>query len=218
MTLKLHSIGLVLGGLLLLANPTFADEADPGKRVKEVVAAVGGEEHLLKQFQFSDLVLIASTPTAPVTANDKPNRTQVVDVGGHVWIGKTPRNKDKVRVLIWAWSLRILLEPKSKIASIDDLLIADKPAFGLRVTESVKEPIELYFDKETRRLVAIDYTDTRHLFTEWKKAETGEAYPSHVAGYRFTDKATGKLADKQWYQTDIIELTVLKSLPPELNP
>lgn len=218
MLFEIRFSGLVLGALLLLAPALPAAETDSGKRVAEVVAAVGGEEHLLKQFRFSERVLITATPAAPVAPDEKPNRTSVVDVGGHVWIGTTPRNKDKVRVLIWAWSLRVLLDPKSKVEVIEDTTISDKPAFGLRVTESVKEPIDLYFDKETRRLVAIDYSDTRHLFSEWKKTDAGQAYPSHVVGFRFTDRATRKLAEKQWYQTDILALTSLTTLPAELSP
>ncbi|MCY2964469.1 MAG: hypothetical protein NT069_12685 [Planctomycetota bacterium] len=85
------------------------------------------------------------------------------------------------------------------------------------MTGSVKEPIDLYFDKADNRLVAIDYTDTRHLFSDWKKTEDGHVYPAHVAGYRFQDKAKRTLQDKQWYQTDILELTPLTELPPELK-
>ena len=96
--------------------------------------------------------------------------------------------------------------------------MADIPAFGLRVTESIKEPIDLFFDKESKRLVAIDYTDTRHLFSEWKKTIEGHQYPSHVVGFRFADRAAGNLQDKQWYQTDILELTPLMELPAELKP
>ena len=99
----------------------------------------------------------------------------------------------------------------------DDIIVADKPTFGLRVTESLKEPIELYFDKESKRLVAIDYTDTRHVFSEWKKTEAGHVYPSHVTGFRFTDRAALKIDAKQWYQTDIMELTPLKELPEGLE-
>ncbi|MFM9964515.1 MAG: hypothetical protein ACKV2Q_25210 [Planctomycetaceae bacterium] len=194
----------------------IADEADPPKRVQEVVAAAGGEEKLLKLFRFSERVLITATAT-PLKPDDKSNRTSVVEVGNRWWVGATPRDKDKVRVLCWAWSLRILLDPKSKVASIDDSQIGDQPAFGLRVTESVKDPIDLYFDKKDQRLLAIEYTDTRHVFSEWKKTDAGHIYPTHVAGFRFADRAARTVNEKQWYQTDILELTPLKELPTELT-
>jgi hypothetical protein len=43
----------------------------------------------------------------------------------------------------------VLLDPKSKFEAIADTTIADMPAFGLRVTESIGNPIDFYFDKET---------------------------------------------------------------------
>ena len=55
-------------------------------------------------------------------------------VGGSWWVGTNKRNKDKVRVLCWAWSLRILLDHKSRIEAIRDIVVDKKPEFGLRVT------------------------------------------------------------------------------------
>ena len=214
---RLVSVALMM--LLVLIRLAKAEDVDPAvkKLVEEVVATAGGEEKLLKLFRFRERVLITSTPAAPVTADEKENRTSVVQVSGYWWIGAAKRDKDKVRVLCWTWSLRILRDPKSKIQTVPDINVSDKPAFGLRVTESVKEPIDLFFDKESKRLVAIDYTDTRHLFSEWKKTAEGHQYPSHVVGFRFADRAAGKLQDKQWYQTDILELTPLTELPADLK-
>ena len=93
-----------------------------------------------------------------------------------------------MRVLCWGWSLRILLDDKSKIEAIPDIVVGKQPAFGLRVTGSVKEPIDLFFDMESNRLTAIDYTDTRHVFSDWKKTNEGHRYPTHVAGFRFADR------------------------------
>ena len=214
---RIVSVALMM--LLVLIRLAKAEDVDPAvkKLVEDVVATAGGEEKLLKLFRFRERVLITSAPAAPVTADEKENRTSVVQVSGNWWIGTAKRDKDKVRVLCWTWSLRILLDPKSKIQTVPDINVADKPAFGLRVTESVKEPIDLFFDKESKRLVAIDYTDTRHLFSDWKKTAEGHQYPSHVVGFRFADRATGKLQDKQWYQTDILELTPLTELPADLK-
>ena len=206
---------LSLAAFVIQGHSAWADEPDAPKRVQEVVAAAGGEEKLLKLFRFSERVLITSTVT-PLKPDDKSNRTSLVEVGDRWWIGTAPRDKDKVRVLCWAWSLRILLDPKSKVTNLEDIKIGDRTAFGLRVTEAVKEPIDLYFDNSDKRLLAIDYTDTRHLFSEWKKTQAGHSYPSHVAGFRFADRAARTLNEKQWYQTDILELTPLKELPAEL--
>lgn len=210
------SAGLAMFAAMQL-QITHAAEGDVKKLVEQVVASAGGEEKLLKVFKFRERVLITSTPAAPVTADEKGNRTSVVQVAGEWWLGTTKRGKDKVRVLAWAWTLQILLDPKSKIEAIEDSTINGKSVLGLRVTESIKEPIELYFDKDQKQLIAIDYTDTRHIFSDWKKTEGGFSYPTHAAGYRFTNKATRTTSDKQWYQTDILELTPLPDVPAELK-
>ena len=88
---------------------------------------------------------------------------------------------------------------------------------GVQVTESIAEPITLHFDVQTKQLVAIDYTDTRHLFSEWKTTPEGQKYASHVAGFRFTGSDHSSVSDKQWYQTDILELTPLAELPAGLK-
>jgi hypothetical protein len=201
----------------LQSSTVSAAESDPQELVAHVVRAAGGEDKLLNLFRFRERLLVTDTPAALVAKDEKGNRTSVVQVSGGWWIGTAKRDKDKVRVLCWAWSIRILLDPASRIQTVPDIAVADQPAFGLRVTGSVKEPIDLFFDKETKRLVAIDYTDTRHVFSEWKKTDEGHEYPSHVVGFRFADRKAGTLQGKQWYQTDILELTPLHELPSELK-
>lgn len=67
------------------------------------------------------------------------------------------------------------------------------------------------------RLVALDYADTRHVFSDWKITPDGHHYPSHVVGFRFTNRSEGILDEKQWYQSDILELTPLAELPATLK-
>lgn len=196
-----------------------ADDADIAtkKLIEQVIGAIGGEEKLLKRFRFRERVLISSTPTPAPKPDEKGNRTSTIEVGGRMWIGTNPREKDKVRILIWAWSLGILTAPDAKVSVLKDAMIDKKPALALQVTGVVKEPIELFFDSESKLLIAIDYTDTRHSFSEWKKTDAGHSYPSHVVGHRFADRTQKTLNEKQWYQTDILELTPLAELPAELK-
>ena len=120
---RLVSVALMM--LLVLTRLAAAEDVDPAakKLVEDVVATAGGEEKLLKLFRFRERVLITSTPAAPVTADEKENRTSVVEVSGNWWIGAAKRDKDKVRVLCWTWSLRILLDPKSKIQTVPDMVL-----------------------------------------------------------------------------------------------
>ncbi len=211
------TLSLAITILSFLPCESHAGEPDPQELVAQVLETAGGEEKLLKLFRLRERLLVTKTPAEPVTQDEKGNRTSVVEVSGDWWVGKAKRDKDKVRVLCWAWSLRLLLDPQSTIQSCHDITVNGKPAFGLRVTESVKAPIDLFFDVESKRLVAIDYDDTRHVFSEWKKTADGHQYPSHVVGFRFTDRDAGALASNQWYQTDILELTPLDELPVELR-
>ena len=187
-----NTIGIFTLVVAVLAQPLCAraDETNTlvNGSVAQVIKAIGGKERLLEVFRFHERVLITSTPTPLVAGETKGNRTSVVKVGGSWWVGTNKRNKDKVRVLCWAWSLRILLDHKSRIEAIRDIVVDKKPAFGLRVTGSVKEPIDLFFDKELKRLSAIDYTDSRHLFSDWQETKEGHLYPAHVAGFRFADR------------------------------
>jgi len=188
-----------LGGALL-AQPlrALADETDTpvDESLDRAIKAVGGKETLLDVFRFRERVLITSTPAPPVAGDEKGNRTSVVKAGGGWWTGTKKRNKDKVCVLCWAWTLRILLDDKSKIEAIPDIVVDKKPVFGLRVTGSVKEPINLFFDRESHRLTAIDFTDTRHVFSAWKKTKEGHLYPAHIAGLRFADRNLGTVQKK----------------------
>ena len=203
--------------ITFLSVAAHANDPDPQERVAQVLKTAGGENKLLKLFQFRERLLVRKTPAEPVSQDEKGNRTSVVEVSGDWWIGKAKRDKDKVRVLCWAWSLRILLDPQSCVQSCHGITVDGKPAFGLRVTESAKEPIDMFFDMDSKRLVAIDYMDTRHVFSEWKKTADEHHYPSHVVGFRFTNRDTGAVESNQWYQTDILELTPLNELPTELQ-
>lgn len=202
-----------------VSSPAGGEAADVPRQelVEKVIETAGGEPHLLDVFRFTERVLITDTPAAPVTMDEKGNRTSVVQVGGDWWIDTHKRDKEKVRVLCWAWSLRILLDPKSQVTPVPDIAVGGMVAFGLRVTGSFNGPIDLYFDAETHRLAAIDYDDTRHVFRAWKKTTGGHHYPAHVAGFHFANRATGTVKDKQWYQTDIVALTPLDALPDELK-
>lgn len=200
-----------------LTAAACAAEDDAAKLIDAVIQRAGGEEKLLNIFRFRERVLITSTPVPLPAADETGNRTSVVQVGGDWWLGTTKRDKDKVRILLWGWSLRILKDPKSKVEVLPESEVAGKPTMGLRVTGSIKDPLDLYFDKSGLNLVAMDYTDTRHVFSEWKETPQGQRYPAHVTGYRFADRTKKTLQEKQWYQTDILELTPLAELPPELK-
>lgn len=205
---------LVLGACSI---PVQADEAAAKSLVAKVIDRAGGEPRLLKLFRFRERVLIQDTPAEPPAPDEKGNRTSTIEVGDRMWTGTKRREKDKVRILIWAWTLRILTAPEAKVDTLEDAMVAGKAAVGLRVTNVTKQPVDLWFDKSSLRLAAIDYTDTRHIFSDWTTTPDGREYARHVAGYRFVDATKKVVRDKQWYQTDILELTPLEKLPDGLE-
>jgi hypothetical protein len=214
----LHSllrIGLI--AVVLIASQTFA--AEPTEALAEaVVAQAGGADKLLDIFRMREQIHVSKDPTPPPAADAPGNRTSIVDVGGDWWIGKKKRDQETAHVLCRAWSLRLLLEPASRLERLADVRFGDQAVVGLRVTGSVQQPLDLWFDAATNQLVAVDYLDSRHLFSDWRTTADGRPYPAHVTGRRFADAAAKTLRDQQWYQTDLLEVTPLSELPTELTP
>uniref|UniRef100_A0A7C4QPA5 DUF3047 domain-containing protein n=1 Tax=Schlesneria paludicola TaxID=360056 RepID=A0A7C4QPA5_9PLAN len=189
---------------------TFAAEPDPQVFVQQVVAAAGGEEHLLRLFRTRETVNVSSDPEKKA-----PVRVSVYEPPKYWWTGKTERVKNENKpdepaiFLVWGWSLGILLDPASQLQVLPEIVEADGPAFGLRVSGTVDPPMDLYFDKTTSRLVRIDWRTDIHRFSDWKEHD-GVNYPAKCVGYK---KATGK----PWYFSEIIELERLKELPAGLQ-
>lgn len=213
-----RTIGLALLATLAfcLPQPGLADDAAQ-ELLTKVIGRAGGEPKLLSKFRLRERVLIQSQPAALPTENEPGNRTSVVEIGKNMWLGTKKRDKDKVRVLCWAWSLRLMLAPEAELTTLPESMIAGQRAVGLRAAKATKEPVDLWFDAGSMRLLAIDYTDTRHVFSDWTETAEGHQYARHVAGYRFQDPARKAVAEKQWYQTDLLELTPLTELPAELE-
>ncbi len=102
-----------------------------------------------------------------------------------------------------------MTDPKSKVEAIPEIIEADQPLFGLRVSETITPPMDLYFDKAERRLVRIDWRADTHRFSDWKEHD-GVKYPAKCIGYK---KSTGK----PWYFSEIIEMERLTELPEGLK-
>lgn len=199
---------LVLFALLVaLAPPLAAADPDPKEQIQKVVKAAGGEEKLLKLFRIKERLNVSGDP------EKKGNeRVSVLEPPNYWWLGKKERvkeEKEPATFLVWAWTLGVLLDPKSKVESIPEVTENDKPAFGLRVSGTVTPAMDLYFDKAENRLVRIDWRADTHRFGDWKEHD-GAKYPAKCVGYK---KATGK----PWYFSEILELERLKELPGGLK-
>ena len=87
--------------------------------------------------------------------------------------------------------------------------VEDKPAYGIRISETITPPMDLYFHKETKRLTQIRWRTDRHEFSDWKETD-GAWYAAKCVGYKLA-------TDKRWYHTEILELERLKELPAGLE-
>ena len=176
-------------------------QEDPAARVEAVVKAAGGRERLLTTFRVKESLAVNADPDSAGR-----ERSTILQPPGHWFLGKRDRvteDKEPAVMLAWAWSLRVFLDPASKLEALPlkDGLV------GLRIRGSIEPPMDAWFDAE-HRLAAIDWRKDRHVFSEWKELD-GLRYPSRVVGH--------KLDGRVWYHTRILELTRLEDLPPELK-
>ncbi len=196
---------LVLLCTALIATPATASEADARKLVAQVVKAAGGEDKLLKLFRIHEQISLGSAPKK----NGKV-RVSVLEPPEYWWLGKRQRDAEEpARYLAWAWTLRILTAPQSKVDALEEITENDRPAFGLRVSGSVNPPMDLYFDRNDSRLVRIDWKKSIHRFSDWKE-QNGVKYPAKCIGYKMK-------SNKPWYFSQIIELEPLTELPEGLS-
>jgi len=158
---------------------------------------------LLKLFRYKEKLNVSSDP------NKKPNeRTSVVEAPNYWWMNKKERvsqEKEPAIFLVWGWTLGAITDPKSKLETIPELKDGDQTLVGIRVSETVKPAMDLYFDKATYLLVRIDWRTDIHRFSETKEHD-GVKYPSKCIGYK-------KNSSKPWYFTEITDVERLMDLP-----
>lgn len=200
-------LAIIPTSLILVTLIASAGDPDVKTQVAKVVKAAGGEDKLLKLFRIKERLNVSSNP-----ATKGNERTSVLEPPRYWWLGKRDRvaeDKEPATFLVWAWTLGALVDPKSKIEKISNIQENDQPAFGLKISETITPPMELYFDQADSRLVRIDWRGDIHRFSEWKETD-GAGYPAKCVGYK-------KSSGKAWYFTEILELERLKDLPKGLE-
>ncbi len=185
---------------------TTAETTDPKPLIDKAVAAVGGADKLLKLFRMKEAYHSGADPV-PASGKETP-RESVLEAPANWWIGKNDRTDEPAKFDVWGWTLGAITDAKSKVEVAPDVIDDGKPAFGLRVSETIKPPMELYFDRQTNLLVRIDWRGDIYRFSEWKEHD-GVKYASRCVLFK---KATGK----PWFYHQITELERLKELPPGL--
>jgi hypothetical protein len=198
---------LLLAAVALLTPPARAADPDPKAVAAAAVKAAGGEDKLLKLFRIKERLNVSSNPE-----KKGYERVSVLEPPGHWWVDGADRvveEKEPATFLVWAWTLGVFADPKTKLEALPEVTENDKPAAGVRVSGTVTPAMDVYFDKADSRLVRVDWRDSVHRFSDWKEHD-GAKYPAKTVGYR---TATGK----PWYFSEILELERLKELPAGLK-
>jgi hypothetical protein len=191
---------------LIFLSAAAADEG-AGVLVQQVVAAAGGEEQLLKLFRMRERLSVGADPNKPGS-----ERHSIIDAPRAWYVGTRDRvsqDQEPAVFLVWAWTLRPLLDSQSKLELLPGITEGDRPAVGLRVSGAITPPMDLYFDAAEKRLVRIDWRNDIHRFSDWREF-SGLKYPAKCVGYKVN---TGK----PWYFTEILELERLAELPAGLS-
>lgn len=199
---------LALVAAVAAAAPLVAADPPPDAKVVAAAAvkAAGGEDKLLRLFRIKEMLNVSDDPSKKGNA-----RVSVLEPPTYWWVGKRERvkeEKEPATFLVYAWTLGVLTDPKSKLESIPGVKEDDKLTTGLRVSGTVTPPMDLHFDAD-HKLIRIDWRADIHRFTDWKTHD-GARYAAKTVGYK---KATGKA----WYFTEIVEIERLKELPAGLK-
>lgn len=192
---------------LVIVTSALAQSADPKPLVEKAVIAVGGKDKLVRIFRMKEEFHSGDTPE-PKGGKETP-RESICEAPDHWWLGKKERGEEPAKFDVWGWTLGAITDAKSKIEALPDVADEGKPLFGLRVSDTVKPAMDLYFDKETNLLVRIDWRADTYRFSEWKDCD-GVKYPSRCIIHK---KATGK----PWFYHRILELERMTELPPDIK-
>ncbi len=203
---KLSSVVVTLL-LSLLHGAAAAPPPDAAVYAREIVASHGGAEKLLRIVKFSETYFL-NGDTAKGT-----ERTSILQPPKLWFVGKTERveeeNKGAVCHDVWMWLLGPLVDPTTKLETVPDIVIADKPAHGLSVSGSIEPGIRAYFDAATHDLVRF----------VWKEKQFHFSQPVAVDGTRVPSRCvlTGK-DGKELIRTELRDIQRLAEFPADLAP
>jgi hypothetical protein len=200
----MRSICCLFLAVLVLCGSSHAQLADPGPQIEKVVSAVGGKDKLLKIFRIKEIYHFGEKPE-PDAGKKRSIRESVLEMPGWWWVNKKERGDEPAKFDVWAWTLGVLVDEKSKVESIPGLSDEGRATFGLRVSGTVDPAMDLYFDKETSLLLRLDWRADIYRFSEWKEHD-GVKYASKTVIYK-------KASEKPWFYHEVTELERLKALP-----
>ena len=166
--------------------------------VERILSAAGGRENLLTSFTFKERLIMKPDGKKPGT-----ERVSVIDAPSVWWINEKERGDEPAKMLVWAWTLGVLIDSRSRLALFQ--VEGDDALFGIEVSGSIDPPMKLYFNQSDDRLARIEWRKTVHRFSDWKQAD-GVWYPSAAEGQKDGEATL-------WYDSRILELSRANELP-----
>ncbi len=199
---------LCLLAVLSLSTFSQAQTADPKPLVEKALAAVGGKDRLLKIFRMKEIFHFGDKPE-PEAGKKRGTRESILEMPGWWWLNKKERADEPAKFDVWAWTLGILVDEKSKVEVIPDITDEGKVCFGLKVSASVAPAMSLYFDQETSLLKRLDWRGDFYRFSNWKEHD-GVKYASKTIILKLKD-------NKPWFFHEVLEVERLAKLPEGLT-
>ncbi len=117
---------------------------------------------------------------------------------------------------VWVASLAPLSGKGFTLATTGELLVADKPALGVKVSTKGRRDVTLYFDKQTGMLVK---SESRAKDEATGQEVTEERFPSEykdVQGTKKASKITTKRDGKLYVESEVTDLQLVDKLGAEV--
>ncbi len=203
-------LGLLAATAIFLSPLTVSAQTatvDPQPLVDQALAAVGGKERLLKIFRFQEIFHFGDKPEPPA-GKQRSQRESVYSQPDQWWLGNKERGDEPAKDDVRAWSLDLLIDPKSQFELIPSLTDEGKSLTGLRVSGSVTPAMDFYFNSETFLLHRLDWRGDFYRFSDWKEHD-GLKYASRTVIFKKKD-------GKPWFFHEITALERLDQLPQAL--
>ncbi len=197
-----------LAVLALLASCAAAEETPAVKAVKDrALQAAGGTKKVPKIVHWKERWYLGDSQEG----NDREAIIRFPDA----WfqdgknIAKDNADRTEKAYMVGVWALYQLVDPATKLTSLPELKVKQRPADGLRVSHAGQKDIDLYFDRETGQLARMDWRKYQVFFENWREAD----------GYRYPAKSSVYLEDGTLYLwTEFLEFERLSELPAGLQP
>lgn len=201
--LALAAFAVIQPAVLAQSNPA----APAASLIEKALAAAGGKDKLLKIFRVGETFHFGNAPEPPA-GKKRSTRLSVIQQPDLWWVGGKERGNEPAKDDVRAWSLDLLVDPKSQFEAIPEITDEGKVCEGVQVSGSVTPAMKCYFDRETHLLKRLDWRGDFYRFSDWREHD-GLRYAAKTIIFKLKD-------GKPWFFHEITSLERLAKLPEGL--